>query len=78
MNPTTTAEQARKDVPMDDFITLRADWVAAGRPSVHPYWDLELPAPGPVVPLVAGITPEMVVAAKAMADAGMFPERPLR
>ena len=60
---------------MDDFTTLRNEWKAAGCPSDHTYLRLELPAPGPVVPLVAGITPEMVVAAKAiMAD---IPERPL-
>ena len=63
MNP---AHAGETESTMDEFTRLRADWVAAGRPTDHPYWDLELPAPGPVVPLVDGITPEMVAAAKVM------------
>ena len=49
---------------MDHFTALRADWKAQGCPSEHPYLSLELPTP--IVPLIEGITPEMVAAASAM------------
>lgn len=58
---------------MDDFTTLRAAWKAAGCPSDHPYLTMELPAPSPIVPLIEGITPEMVAASMTF----KFQERPL-
>lgn len=50
----------------DGFLAARADWKAKGCPSDHPYLTTELPEPGPVVPLIGGITTEMVAAAGAM------------
>lgn len=55
---------------MDDiFTTLRAEWKAAGCPSEHPYLRMELPVAGPIVPLIDGITSEMVAAASTMCAA---------
>ena len=58
---------------MSDFSILRAEWKAAGCPSDHPYLTMELPAPGPIEPLVPGITPERVASAREF----KFEERPL-
>ena len=57
---------------MDEFTTLRAAWKFAGSPSEHPYLAIELPKT-PIVPLIEGITPEMVAQAKVLC-AGL-PER---
>lgn len=56
----------------DLFTTLRAEWKAAGCPADHPYLTMELPS-SPIVPLVGGITPEMVELASAMRP--LMPER---
>lgn len=62
----------RTESPMDTFTTLRAEWKAAGCPIEHPYLTMELPV-SPIVPLIEGITPEMVTSAKTF----KFVERPL-
>ncbi len=59
---------------IEDFTAARADWKAAGCPSNHPYLTAELPK-AEIVPLVDGITVEMVAAAAAMKAAGLMPER---
>lgn len=58
----------------EGFTAARADWKAAGCPADHPYLTAELPK-AEIVPLVAGITTEMVAAATAMKAAGLMPER---
>lgn len=58
----------------DTFSALRADWKAQGCPADHAYVTMELPS-SPIVPLVAGITTEMVEVAATMKAAGLMPER---
>lgn len=58
----------------EGFTAARADWKAAGCPANHPYLTTAMPK-AEIVPLVAGITTEMVDQAAAMKDAGLFPER---
>jgi hypothetical protein len=78
MNPTTTTGQSGQKgesiMDISTFINLRADWKAQGCPADHAYLTTELTS-GPIVPLVAGITTEMVEAASAMKAAGLMPER---
>jgi hypothetical protein len=78
MNPTTTTGQSGQKgvstMDTDTFTNLRADWKAQGCPADHAYLTMELPS-SPIVPLVAGITTEMVAAASAMKAAGLMPER---
>ncbi len=47
--------------PDFDFLVCRGEFVAAGRPTDHPYLAIIL-TPAPIRPLVAGITDEMVAA----------------
>ena len=45
-NPATAGEGTVTMTSTTDFLTLRAEWKAAGRPgpeSGHPYWVQELP-----------------------------------
>lgn len=79
--PTTqTGEAGERTVAMfdlttpDGFFAARAAWKAAGCPADHPYLTAEMPK-AEIVPLVAGITTEMVAAAAAMKAAGLMPER---
>lgn len=58
----------------EGFTAARTDWKAAGCPANHPYLTTALPK-AEIVPLVAGITTAMVVAASAMKVAGLMPER---
>lgn len=58
----------------EGFTAARAAWKAAGCPANHPYLTTTMPK-ADIRPLVAGITTEMVAAAKAMKAAGLMPER---
>jgi hypothetical protein len=57
---------------VEGFTAARAAWKAAGCPSDHPYLTAEMPK-AEIVPLVGGITTEMVAAAAAMRP--LMPER---
>ena len=67
-NPAATGERVTMtSTPTPDFLTLRAEWKAAGRPapeSGHPYWDFQIPEPQPERCLT-GLVPDEAVAAVA-------------
>ena len=51
----------------EDFLSLRADWKAKGRPADHPYWDLDLPGETEPQCLTGLVSDEDVARAAAMA-----------
>lgn len=70
-----TASNTSVDLTTEDgFTAARAAWKAAGCPADHPYLKATLPK-AEIVPLVTGITANMVTQAAAMKAAGLMPER---